>query len=118
MSVYESRERRRSEQINREFYVRGRPQNRLPQTIIETANEVNFTESNDRDRRQNNDSQQQFLTQSLQRRFHSETDIRTQRQSDVQVDHTVIDIDYDDITDRHIHSLTAGMGSNWTIADP
>ena len=35
---------RQSQQINRAYYARGRPQNRLPRTINEGTNEMNFTE--------------------------------------------------------------------------
>ena len=115
MSARQIREPR-SHQINRAFYARGRPQNRLPQTINETENDTNFTETNTA--RQN----QQFQPRPLQRRFHSESDVRTNREANSQPDHVTIDIDdmtdYDDSTDDHVHALTAGMGSNWTIADP
>ena len=109
MRIYESRESRSSEQINREFDVRGRPQNGLPRTIIETENEVNFTESNVED-----EIQQQFLVQSLEQGFHLETDTRTQWQSN----NTSIDTVYDDSIDRHIFSLTGSMESTSIIADP
>ena len=113
MSIYESRESRSSEQINREFDVRGRPQNGLPRTIIEIENEVNFTESNIVDWQQNSEIRQQLLAQSLQG-FQLETDTRTQWQSN----NTSIDTVYDDSIDRHIFSLTGSMESNSIIADP
>ena len=112
MRIYESRESRSSEQINREFDVRGRPQNGLPRTIIEIENEVNFTESNVVDWQQNSEIRQQLLAQSLQG-FQLETDTRTQWQSN----NTSIDTVYDDSIDRHIFSLTGSMESNSIIAD-
>ena len=112
MSIYESRESRSSEQINREFDVRGRPQNGLPRTIIEIENEVNYTESNVVDWQQNSEIRQQLLAQSLQG-FQLETDTRTQWQSN----NTSIDTVYDDSIDRHIFSLTGSMESNSIIAD-
>ena len=118
MSARQTREPR-SHQINRAFYARGRPQNRLPQTINETEIDINFTEINTA---RQNEQNPQFQPRPLQRRFHSEIDVRTNREANSQPYHVTIDIDdmadFDDSTDDHVHALTAGMGSNWTIADP
>ena len=80
---------------------------------------MNFTEINIP---RQNDQNPQFQLQPLQRRFNSEIDVRTNRQANSQNDYIAIYIDdntdFDDSTDDHIHALTAGMGSNWTIADP
>ena len=105
---------RSSQQINRAYYARGRPQNQLPRTINEGTDEINFTEGGVDD----SINRQQFLQPPLERRFYSETDVRTERQAGFYVDHTAIEIDFDNSTDDHVNALTSGLGSTWTIADP
>ena len=110
---------RQSQQINRAYYARGRPQNRLPRTIDEGTNEINFTEEDvNGDTHRQNHQAQQYLQQPLQRRFHSEADVRTERLADFHTDYAAVEIDFDNATDDHINALTAGFGSTWTIADP
>ena len=113
--------RENSVQINRACYARGRPRARVPQTINESGHEQNFTEENTaEDLRRINP--QQFTQRPLQRRFYSESDVRTPGRTDtnvsVPVNHVAIDMDFDDSTDDHINAITSGYGSNWTIADP
>ena len=110
---------RSSQQINRAYYARGRPQNRLPRTINEGTDEINFTEEDvDGSTNRQNNLNQQFLQPSLQRRFYSEADVRTERQPDFRGDYTAVEIDFDNSTDDHVNALTSGLGSTWTIADP
>ena len=108
-----------SQQINRAYYARGRPQNRLSRTINESTNEINFTEEdvNDSINHQNHLTQQ-FLQPLLERRFYSEADLRTARQAGFDVDYTAVEIDFDNSTDDHVNALTSASGSTWTIADP
>ena len=110
---------RESQQINRAYYARGRPQNRLPRTINEGTNETNFTEQDvDGSIHRQNHLTQSSLQPTLQRRFYSEADVRTVRQPDFHDDYTAVGIDFDNTTDDHVNALTAGLGSTWTIADP
>ena len=106
---------RRSHQINRAYYARGRPQPRVPQTINEGGNYTNFTEN---DGYGNSDpiNQGQSIQNPLQRRFYSESDVRTT--VNFPVNHVAIDMDFDDSANDHIDAITAGYGSTWTIADP
>ena len=110
---------RSSQQINRAYYARGRPQNRLPRTINEGTDEVNFMEEDvGGDINRQNHLTQQHLQPTLQRRFYSEADVRTERQDGFHVDYTAVEIDFDNNTDDHVNALTSGLGSTWTIADP
>ena len=110
---------RQSQQINRAYYARGRPQNRLPRTINEGTSDINFTEQDvDGSIHRQNDQTQPSLQPTLQRRFYSEADVRTERQPDFHGDYTAVEIDFDNSTDDHVNALTAGLGSTWTIADP
>ena len=108
-----------SQQINRAYYARGR-QNRLPRTINESTNERNFAEedTNGGINRQNDHDQTQQSSQPTLQRFHSEADVRTERRPDFHGDYTAVEIDFDNSTDDHVNTLTAGLGSTWTIADP
>ena len=106
---------RRSHQINRAYYARGRPQPRVPQTINEGGNETNFTE-NEGAGTSGLVNQGQSIQNPLQRRFYSENDVRTT--VNFPVNHVAIDMDFDDSANDHINSITAGYGSTWTIADP
>ena len=106
---------RRSHQINRAYYARGRPQPRVPQTINEGGNETNFTE-NDGYGNSGFVNQRQSIQNPLQRRFYSESDVRTT--VNFPVNHVAIGMDFDDSANDHIDAITAGYGSTWTIADP
>ena len=106
---------RRSHQINRAYYARGRPQPRVPQTINEGGIETNFTE-NDRAGNSGHANQEQFVQNPLQRRVYSENDVRIP--VNFPVNHVAIDMDFDDSANDHIDAITAGYGSTWTIADP
>ena len=108
-----------SQQINRAYYARGRPQNRLPRTINEGTNGINFTDEDIGGgiNRQNHLTQQ-HLQPTLQRRFYSEVDVRTDRHDGFHVGYAAVEIDFDYSTDDHVNALTSGLGSTWTIADP
>ena len=120
------RHREQSQQINRAYYARGRISTGVPPTITEGQNEMNFTEENDENiggvvhgmNGQNRSNQHHVAAQPLQRRFHSEDDIRTGGQTSFRDNHTIIDMDFDDSTVDHVNALTAHFGSTLTIADP
>ena len=80
---------------------------------------MDFTEQDvDGSIRRQNHLTQSSLQPTLQRRFYSEADVRTERQPDFHGDYIAVEIDFDNSTDDHVNALTAGLGSTWTIADP